>query len=91
MFWHHLRLRALGIMATLAITLLLAWYLPDAAMVPILVGAVIAYCHQRQGALLLAESFIELDDLRAKITALEANASQKKALQSVRDKRPKAG
>lgn len=71
-FWHHKRLRPIGIGLALAAALGLGLFVAEVVLIPVVFAAAIFHRHQRRGTALVTQCFDDVDGLRSKLLTLEA-------------------
>ena len=76
-FWHHRRLRPLFVVGMIAAAYVLARHTPQPELVPALFAAAIFHRHQRGGVAVIVQCFTDLDALRTKVVALEAERTSR--------------
>lgn len=91
-FWHHRRLRPLGIIATIAGTAALGLLFPRPELIPLAFAVAIFLRHQRATATLLVQGLDDVEALRQKLLSRDAAAqAQGVAPENWHDKVAKAG
>lgn len=71
-FWHHRRVRMLGIMALVGIALLMSWFFPS-PFLPLLGATFIFHVHHRQNRRLMGRLLLEIDQLTRRNLSLTAD------------------
>lgn len=75
--WHHKRIRPIFAVGAVLVGWVLARYTPQTELIPALFAAAIFHRHQRGGVGVIVQCFTDLDALRTKVVALEAERTSR--------------